>query len=415
MCLSLVYRLINLTAFYSYSCNCCTDSTLTTTEITIIILLYVYHIPIYSVQETSDTYDEIEGYMKSYVSWVLNVQSESDPNDIDIRTEPKFNLPHGDVFTEPWCRPQNDGPGLRATSLIIFANTLSNNNETDYIKSNLWTGNDNDKNGGAIKYDLDYIISNYATSTCDLWEEIRSTDFFWNRITMKKAMLMGAQFATSMGDSSSAALYTTTANTIESTLYNNHWTGSAIIEDNSRTYDGAVIVGLNNGYDSSDNLFFPTSIEVASTVNEYNNMFCNEYSINDQDQSNNIPGILYGRYQNDIYAGGNPWILTTAALANLFYRGASYIKLNGLPDSTTLDMWANVFNIESSSSITEDTFVAAGDSVLNRIKYHVQGKDFHLDEQLDRNTGVEISAEDLTWSYAEVLNAVQARDNYFNL
>jgi len=43
---------------------------------------------------------------------ILTTQ-EADPNGIDIRTEPKFNLPNGDVFTDPWCRPQNDGPGLR--------------------------------------------------------------------------------------------------------------------------------------------------------------------------------------------------------------------------------------------------------------------------------------------------------------
>ena len=32
---------------------------------------------------------------------------------LDIRTEPKFELPNGDVFAGAWCRPQNDGPGLR--------------------------------------------------------------------------------------------------------------------------------------------------------------------------------------------------------------------------------------------------------------------------------------------------------------
>ena len=34
--------------------------------------------------------------------------------------------------------------------------------------------------------------------------------------------------------------------------------------------DGAVIVGLNDGYDLLDDLFGPTSIEVAKTVVSYN-------------------------------------------------------------------------------------------------------------------------------------------------
>lgn len=366
----------------------------------------------FSLQETSSSFEDYEATVKSYVNWVLKVQSESDPNGIDVRTEPKFNLPNGDVFSGGWCRPQNDGPGLRATALMIFADELIARNQTSYVSEYLWTGSSSKYHGGAIKYDLDYVINNYGSSTCDLWEEYTNSDLFWNRITMKKSMLLGATFAKKMGDSSSASSYTNTASAIDSTLYKNHWTGTAVIEASGRTYDGAVIVGFNVGFDSSDNLFAPTSYEVASTIRAYNTMFCNEYAINTKDTSSKVPGILYGRYQGDIYAGGNPWILTTAALANVFYRGALYVKQHGLPDSNTLAVWADVFGV-SQSAINANTFAAAGDSVMARIRYHVAGKNFHLDEQLDRNTGFEISAEDLTWSYAEVLNAMTSRGKYF--
>lgn len=180
---------------------------------------------------------------------------------------------------------------------MMFANTLIAHNESSYVKENLWTGSSSNKNGGAIKFDLDYVVSQYGSNTCDLWEEVQSSDFFWNRITMKKAMLLGAKFATSMGDSSSASKYSQTASSIDASLYKNHWTGSAVIEASTKTYDSAVIVGFNVGYDSSDNLFAPTSYEVASTVKEYNAMFCNEYSINWADTNSKVSGILYGRYQ----------------------------------------------------------------------------------------------------------------------
>jgi GH15 family glucan-1,4-alpha-glucosidase len=36
----------------------------------------------------------------------------------------------------------------------------------------------------------------------------------------------------------------------------------------------------------------------------------------------------------------------------------------------------------------------------------------YADEQIDRNTGVQVSSEDLTWSYAEILNAASAREIY---
>ena len=123
--------------------------------------------------------------------------------------------------------------------------------------------------------------------------------------------------------------------------------------------------------DSSDGLFSPVSYEVASTVNQYNTLFCSEYKVNTDDTMSKIPGVLYGRYQGDTYAGGNPWVLSTAALANLFYRGAVFIASGqGVPDAKALSMWQKAFNsptaLSSDSSTLAKTFAIAGDSVLAR-------------------------------------------------
>lgn len=37
------------------------------------------------------------------------------------------------------------------------------------------------------------------------------------------------------------------------------------------------------------------------------------------DDKAKIPGMLYGRYPGDSYAGGNPWQLLSAVLAEAFY------------------------------------------------------------------------------------------------
>lgn len=79
--------------------------------------------------------------------------------------------------------------------MIMYAEVLLKNGKTDYVAKNLWTGNDNDNHGGPIKYDLDYVVDNWSGPTCDLWEEIRVNDLFWNRITTRKALLAGAAFA----------------------------------------------------------------------------------------------------------------------------------------------------------------------------------------------------------------------------
>jgi glucoamylase len=123
----------------------------------------------------------------------------------------------------------------QATALMMFADSLIANGEMDYVKQYLWTGDSNKYMGGAIKRDLDYIVSGFGSSTCDLWEEIRSTNLFWNRLSMKKAMGMGADFAATMGDSSTSGTYENTEQKINSTLYSDHWTGSYVIEDVSRT------------------------------------------------------------------------------------------------------------------------------------------------------------------------------------
>lgn len=386
---------------------------------------YYYHwmrdgaLTMRTYQEIYSNFTEIESTMKSYVQWVLDAQAEEDPNGQDVRTEPKFELPNGEVFTGAWCRPQNDGPGLQATALMMFADTLIANDQSDYVSTYLWTNDPTEYYGGAIKRDLDYIVSGFATSTCDLWEEIRSTNLFWNRLTMKKAMGMGADFASRMGDEATASSYRDTEQKINSTLYDDHWSGSYVLEDTSRTKDSAVIVGFNAGYDSSDGMYNPSSYEVASTVSSYNSLFCNEYKVNTDDSAKGITGVLYGRYGGDTYAGGNPWVLSTAALGQLLYRAASYILDNGVPDSTTLAKWAEAFNADvkdlpTDSELLAEVFAAAGDGVLLRLRTHVQGYNWHLAEQLDRNTGAQISAEDLTWSYAEVLNAMRQRDIYIS-
>jgi glucoamylase len=178
-----------------------------------------------------------------------------------------------------------------------------------------------------------------------------------------------------------------------------------------------VIVGFNDGFDASDNLFAPTSLEVASTVASYNTLFCSEYAINTADTGNGVPGVLYGRYGGDTYAGGNPWILSTAALASVFYRGAIQIaSMGAAPSSDALQMWSIAMNATSLPSNNPQqlaaVFAAQGDGVLLRLRTHVVQAGFHLNEQLDRNTGAPLGANDLTWSYAEVLNAMQWRAAY---
>jgi len=46
---------------------------------------------------------------------------------------------------------------------------------------------------------------------------------------------------------------------------------------------------------------------------------------------------------------------------------------------------------------------------MYRLFQHVKNGNGHIDEQIDRNNGAQKSAKDLTWSYANILSAMQYR------
>jgi len=61
-------------------------------------------------------------------------------------------------------------------------------------------------------------------------------------------------------------------------------------------------------------------------------------------------------------------------------------------------------------TIGEPDFVAAGDSVLMRLKEHAKPDGGHLYEQIGKSSGKQYNAKDLSWSYAEVLSALGERE-----
>ena len=172
-----------------------------------------------------------------------------------------------------------------------------------------------------------------------------------------------------------------------------------------------MLLAFNTGY-LNDGFFAPTSQYVAGTINTLFSLFNGEYYINQLDNQTGVPGVLFGRYQGDSYDGGGPWILTTCALAHTYYSAShsALTELKGLPDDSAMEHWTKIIGRRPVDVVdfAQATY-SLGDGVLYRVRYHVQSYGFHLSEQLDRNTGAELSATDLTWSYAELFKALLAR------
>ena len=73
--------------------------------------------------------------------------------------------------------------------------------------------------------------------------------------------------------------------------------------------------------------------------------------------------------------------------------------------------WSNMLKIKEDASIQEyiEGTLKAGDAIMYRLYQHVKNDGGHIAEQIGKTSGSQVSANDLTWSYANILSAMQAR------
>merc|ERR1719348_663699 len=256
-----------------------------------------------------NNYETVREELEGYARWTGIVQHKPDPNDIDVRIEPKFTIEDQEPYTGGWCRPQTDGPALRAMALAKWGRILIDNGKESEAKSDIWP---------LVSFDLEWVTGHWREEGCDLWEEVRSDDFFWNRMAYIHCLNQAADFADAIGEGAGAE-YRSVAETIK-TAITSHWNGEYLTESNNRPDDGAVIHAITT---FGEYLYPANSQEAAGTMKYLVRAFCNEYPINQEYNGNGEPGQLIGRYPFDSYAGGNPWQLLTAVLAECFYIGGS--------------------------------------------------------------------------------------------
>jgi len=348
-------------------------------------------------------YESVRDAMEGYAKWTGIVQHKSDPNDIDVRIEPKFTIDDQEPYTGGWCRPQTDGPALRAMAMAKWGQILIDSGHESEAKSTIWP---------LIKFDLEWVVENWESTGCDLWEEVRSDDFFFNRMAFIYCLNVAADFSDTIGESLGPS-YRSVADDIKAVV-TKHWNGNYLYESENRPDDGATIHAITT---FSLDLYTPDSEETAATIRYLAKAFCNEYPINQEDNDAGDPGILIGRYPNDSYAGGNPWQLLTAIFAECFYVGGSITRKkiqsrgNYQLSPTENAQWIALLNLPAGATASDlaAAQVSAGDAVMTRLHNHIKADGGKVDEQIDKYTGKQASAENLTWSYANILHALHIR------
>jgi len=348
--------------------------------------------------------------------------------------EPKFYL-NNTIFRLPWGRPQNDGPATSAITLMEFAASyMAAGGSLATVKSQLYNSTLNPAQA-PILTDLLFVASNWTSPSFDLWEEEES-DHFYTRMVQHRALVMGTTFAQTMGDARTSATLAAAASALAATL-TEFWDPirqtllyeyGPVLANKYSYLDSAVILGVIHGY-AGDGYYSYTNDQVLASALRISTIFKSVYAIANRtsDASGQPLGIPIGRYPEDVYDGvgtslGNPWFLTTAAMAEFLYRSSTAFSAAGgiTVTNTSLPFWtfyAAGQNLTSGASYKSGSaqFTAMiqglqgwGDAYIRTVKYYTPANG-HLTEEINRDTGVSQGALDLTWSYASVLTAAFAR------
>ncbi|KAJ7069509.1 glucoamylase [Mycena amicta] len=358
------------------------------------------------------------GQIQNFVASQKIIQQVSNPSGTVSSGglgEPHYNIDET-AFTAAWGRPQRDGPALRATAMIQYANWLLQNTSVATVTSTLWS---------TIQLDLDYVSADWNQTTFDLWEEVSSSSFFTTAV-QHRALREGAALATALGQPASVASgYTTQAANVLCFLQS-YWnpTGGYITANTGGGRSGKdanpALASIHTfdpaaGCDSAT--FQPCSDRALSNLKVYVDAFRSIYTVNSGIASN--AAVATGRYPEDSYMGGNPWYLATAAVAEQLYDALIVWKAQGtlnvtstslaffqqfLP-SVTAGTYASTTTTYTTLTAAVQTFADGFIGVISKFTPSGGG----LAEQYSRSNGVPVSAADLTWSYAAMLSAFAAR------
>lgn len=357
----------------------------------------------------------LQTQIQNYISSQASLQTVSVPSG-GLATgglgEPKYNVDET-AFTEDWCRPQHDGPALRATAIIAYARWLISNGYTSTVTSILWP---------VISNDLSYVGQYWNQSGCDLWEETRGSSFFTTAV-QHRALVEGGDLAAQIGQSCPGCAVAPQVRCFLQSYWNGQYILANINQNNGRTSkDANSILASIHTFDPAagceDSTFQPCSAKALANHKVVTDSFRSAYAIN-----SGIPegtAVAVGRYTEDVYMGGNPWYLNTLAAAEQLYDALYQWRRQGSLSVTPVSL---AFFRDFSSSIAVGTYTSSSSTystLTTAIRNYADGymsnvqaytpSNGALSEQYSRSNGSPLSAADLTWSYAAFLTAVARRN-----
>lgn len=402
---------INPDYFYSWT----RDSALTELMITDELIFGTERVGNISLQTVVEDYTSAQAFLQT----VTNPSGTLWPAGLGLG-EPKF-FTNGTRFNGAWGRPQNDGPALRATTLMEISYAIFERNPmaAQIVSSIYWP---------IILNDLLYVGQYWNTTSYDLWEEVNGNSFF-TMTAQHRALVQGSLLAARLNTTCAPCnqapqvlcmlqnfFWNSTSNYLLANINANQVTRSQINAD--------PILAAMHAFDINATCdaaaLQPCNSRTLATHKVWVDSFRNLYPVNHNATA--PAAVLTGRYPEDTYYTGNPWYITTLAAAEVLYDAAAQFSKAGsiTVDSTSLPFWRDL-----SPNITAGTYTnyTAVNNLITDMRTYADGflelvqqytpANGTLNEQINKTSGEPLSAIALTWSYAAFVTAAERRDGQF--
>jgi glucoamylase len=295
-----------------------------------------------------------------------------------VAAETRVN-PDGTLDISSWPRPQNDGPAMRALTLMRWSQGARFDADLHAAVATL------------LRADLAYVLKHWNQQCFDIWEEDKGLHYY--TLSVCAAALQGGAHWLRRHDSDAQAQTAAVQADAIHRLLDGYWLEdqgyyrSRVLESGQRStkeLDIAVIfAALHGGSDGGAHSV--DDARMHATLARLEALFDAAYPINRQRPPSHAPAM--GRYAGDVYYSGGAYYFSTLAAAEFCFRAAASAGADG--------------------AASRELF-KRGDAFLQTVRRFTP-PDGDLSEQFDQHTGVQTSARHLAWSYAAFISCVAAR------
>jgi glucoamylase len=283
--------------------------------------------------------------------------------------------PDGTLDISNWARPQNDGPALRALTILRWLDGFSLDAELQASCARL------------LHDDLRFTADHWREPCYDIWEEERGRHYFTLRVSAQ-ALEDGAAWLAAGGEERRAQGYRTESQAIREEL-DGYWLAdqgyyrSRMLDSGERSakeLDVAVILAALHAADDGAT-HSARDPRMLATLGALDSAFETDYPINHGRPAGRGPAL--GRYRGDRYYSGGAYYFSTLAASELCFRAAG-------------------------RGGDRDALLARGDRYLETVRAFTP-ESGDMSEQFDQRTGEQTSAKHLAWSYAAFITCAAAR------